>query len=77
MTDHPKGAILQRDKETYAIVPRTPVGIVTPDDLESLAKVARKYHRSDYCRNDSPVEYLCLEPALYDAQPGERKACSN
>ena len=43
MADHPKGAILQRDKQTYAIVPRIPVGILTPDDLESLAKVARKY----------------------------------
>ena len=43
MTDHPKGAILQRDKQTNAIVPRTPVGMLTPDDLESLASVARKY----------------------------------
>jgi len=39
----PKGAILQRDKKTYAIVPRTPVGVVTPDVLEALAKVGRKY----------------------------------
>ena len=39
----PRGAILQRDKETYAIVPRTPVGLVTPDDLERIANVARKY----------------------------------
>jgi NAD(P)H-nitrite reductase large subunit len=44
MVEHPKGAILQRDKETYAIVPRTPVGLVTPDDLEALAGVARKYN---------------------------------
>ncbi|NNL78195.1 MAG: NAD(P)/FAD-dependent oxidoreductase [Desulfobacterales bacterium] len=43
MNQHPTGAILQRDKQTYAIVPRTPVGIVTPDDLEALAGVARKY----------------------------------
>ena len=43
MDQHPTGAILQRDKKTYAIVPRTPVGLVTPDDLEALAKVARKY----------------------------------
>ena len=43
MGEHPTGAILQRDKETYAIVPRTPVGLVTPDDLEALAGVARKY----------------------------------
>ena len=52
MEDHPKGAILQRDKRTYAIVPRTPVGIVTPDDLESIARVARKYK--------VPVIYLLL-----------------
>ena len=44
MIEHPSGAILQRDKETYAIVPRTPVGLVTPDDLEALAGVARKYN---------------------------------
>ncbi len=43
MPDIPKGAILQRDKETYAIVPRTPVGLVSPNDLERIVKVARKY----------------------------------
>jgi NAD(P)H-nitrite reductase large subunit len=44
MPDHPKGAILQRDKTTYAIVPRTPVGLVRPEDLEVIAEVARKYN---------------------------------
>lgn len=39
----PKGAIIQRDKQTYAIVPRIPVGLVTPDLLENIARVARKY----------------------------------
>ncbi len=39
----PTGAILQRDKKTYAIVPRTPVGLVTPDILSKIADVARKY----------------------------------
>jgi len=43
MSDIPKGAILQRDKKTYAIVPRTPVGLVTPEELEAIANVARKY----------------------------------
>ncbi len=43
MSDVPKGAILQRDKKTYAIVPRIPMGILTPDILEKLARVARKY----------------------------------
>ena len=44
MPDIPRGAILQRDKETYAIVPRTPVGMLKPEDLEAITKVARKYH---------------------------------
>ena len=44
MPDTPRGAILQNDKETYAIVPRTPVGLVTPEDLERIVKVARKYN---------------------------------
>jgi len=38
-----KGAILQRDKKTYAIVPRTPAGMVSPEILEGLTKVVRKY----------------------------------
>jgi NAD(P)H-nitrite reductase large subunit len=43
MSKTPKGAILQRDKETYAIVPRIPMGVLTPEILENLAKVTRKY----------------------------------
>lgn len=43
MPDRPKGAIIQRDKKTYGVVPRTPLGIVTPDTLETIAKVVRKY----------------------------------
>jgi NAD(P)H-nitrite reductase large subunit len=41
--DTPKGAILQRDKETYAIVPRIPVGLLTPDNLDKLTLVIKKY----------------------------------
>ncbi len=43
MSDKPDGSILQRDKETYAIVPRTPAGLLTPEFLEQLAGVVRKY----------------------------------
>ena len=43
MSDEPNSAILQRDKKTYAIVPRTPVGLITPDELERIAAVARKF----------------------------------
>ena len=41
--EHLDGAILQRDRETYAIVPRTPLGMVTPQVLESIAQVVKKY----------------------------------
>lgn len=38
-----KGAILQRDHETYAIAPHLPCGVVAPDTLRTLADVAEKY----------------------------------
>jgi len=37
------GAILQRDGRTYAVTTRIPAGIVTPEDLEKIAKIGRKY----------------------------------
>jgi NAD(P)H-nitrite reductase large subunit len=43
MSDTPKGAFIQRDKVTYAIVPRSPMGLVTPETLEKIAGVAKKY----------------------------------
>jgi NAD(P)H-nitrite reductase large subunit len=43
MTD-PSGAILQRDGKTYAVTTRIPAGIVTPDQLETIAATGRKYH---------------------------------
>jgi NAD(P)H-nitrite reductase large subunit len=38
-----KGAILQRDKQTYAIAPHLPCGVATPETLRKLADVAEKY----------------------------------
>ena len=43
LKDGEKGAVLQRDKETYAIVPHVPLGVVTPDFLRKLAEIAEKY----------------------------------
>ncbi len=39
-----KGAIVQRDKETYAIAPHIPGGIIDPAGLRRIADVALKYH---------------------------------
>ncbi|OPX65604.1 NAD(P)/FAD-dependent oxidoreductase [Methanoregula sp. PtaB.Bin085] len=43
MTGSTKGALLQRDGKRYAVVTRMPAGIVTPDDLEKIAGIGRKY----------------------------------
>ncbi len=43
LKDGEKVAVLQRDKETYAIVPHFVLGLVTSDDLRKVADVADKY----------------------------------
>ena len=35
--------ILQKDKETVALIPEIKFGLMTPDDLEKIAAVTRKY----------------------------------
>lgn len=39
-----KGAIVQRDRENYAIAPHLVGGLVTPEQLRKLADVAEKYN---------------------------------
>lgn len=39
-----KGAVLQRDKETYAIAPHLTGGLITPEQLRKIADVAEKYN---------------------------------
>jgi len=43
LNDGEKGVVMQRDKETYAIVPHLPLGLVTPAQLRKIAEVAEKY----------------------------------
>ncbi len=38
-----KGAIPQRDKTTYAIAPHIPCGVISPEQLRTIADVAEKY----------------------------------
>jgi NAD(P)H-nitrite reductase large subunit len=38
-----KGAILQRDKESYAIAPHIPGGLISPELLRKIADVSEKY----------------------------------
>ena len=43
LKDGEKGAILQRDKETYAVAPHIPCGVVAPDTLRKITDAAEKY----------------------------------
>ena len=43
MTDTTYGAKLQRDGKTYAIQTRVPAGVVTPEELETIARVAKEF----------------------------------
>lgn len=38
-----KGAIVQRDRQSYAIAPHLPAGLATPEQLEQIAAVARRF----------------------------------
>jgi NAD(P)H-nitrite reductase large subunit len=44
LKDGDKGVIIQRDKQTYAVAPHIPCGVVTPETLRKLADVAEKYN---------------------------------
>ena len=43
LQDGQKGVIIQRDKQTYAVAPHIPCGVVSGDTLRKLAGVAEKY----------------------------------
>lgn len=43
LQDGEKGVILQRDKQTYAVAPHIPCGVISPDGLRKIADVAEKY----------------------------------
>jgi len=44
LKDGEKGVITQRDKQSYAIAPHIPCGVVQPETLRKLADVAEKYN---------------------------------
>jgi NAD(P)H-nitrite reductase large subunit len=44
LQDGEKGVVIQRDRETYAVAPHLPCGMVTPETLRKIADVAEKYN---------------------------------
>lgn len=44
LKDGESGAIIQRDKQTYAIAPHIPCGVITPEKLRKIADTAEKFN---------------------------------
>jgi NAD(P)H-nitrite reductase large subunit len=43
LQDGEKGVVIQRDRQTYAIAPHIPCGLITPELLRKIADVAERY----------------------------------
>ena len=68
MTQVPDGAILQRDEHTLAIVPRTPAGLITPEHLEAIARIALKYKVPQLkITSGQRIAMIGIEPGQYEA----------
>ncbi len=62
-----KGAIVQRDYETYAIAPHFPGGICTPQTLRKIADVAEKYNAKTLkCTSAQRIAIVGLRAADLD-----------
>ena len=71
----PKGAVLQRDKKTFAIVPHLPGGIVSSDQLRKIADVADKYKaQAIKCTSAQRIAVVGLERDVVDEAWGDFEA---
>lgn len=62
-----KAAILQRDKETYAVAPHIPGGIIDPTSLRKIAEVAEKYNAQALKRTSAQrIAIVGLKPEDLD-----------
>lgn len=67
LLDGHKGAVLQRDGQTYAIAPHLPCGVVTPDMLRKIADVAEKYGGVLKCTSAQRIAIIGLKKEDLDA----------
>lgn len=68
----PHGAVLQRDKATYAIVPHMPGGITNPATLRKIADIAEKYKAAALkCTSSQRIAIVGLKPEDVDKAWGD------
>jgi NAD(P)H-nitrite reductase large subunit len=67
-----KGAIPQRDNETYAVAPHIPCGLATPELLRRIADVAEKYQaKAIKITGATRIALIGLQEADIDSVWGE------
>ncbi|HVT82990.1 MAG TPA: NAD(P)/FAD-dependent oxidoreductase [Phycisphaerae bacterium] len=60
--DGHKGAVLQRDRKTYAVAPHLPCGLASPELLRKVADVAEKYHaKAIKCTSAQRIAIIGIE----------------
>lgn len=62
-----KGAIVQKDRQTYAITPHIPAGIVSVEQLRNIAAVAEKYRATIKVTSAQRLTIIGLEEEHLDA----------
>jgi NAD(P)H-nitrite reductase large subunit len=67
LKDGEKGVILQRDKQSYAIAPHIPCGLVTPELLERFAKIAKKYSVEMKITSAARIAFIGIKEEEVDA----------
>jgi NAD(P)H-nitrite reductase large subunit len=78
-----KGAIIQRDKETFAIAPHIAGGIIDPAGLRKIADVAEKYHAKVLkITSAQRIAIVGIDPkdiddAWKDMSPEQPSACAS
>ncbi len=67
LKDGEKGVILQRDRQTYAIAPHIPCGMVTPELLERFARIALKYSADLKITSAARIAFLGIKEEDVDS----------
>jgi NAD(P)H-nitrite reductase large subunit len=67
LQDGDRGVVLQRDRQTYAIAPHLPCGLVTPQALRRIADVAEHFGAKLKCTGAQRIAIIGLREEDVDA----------
>ena len=65
--DGEKGVVLQRDKQTYAVVPHLTCGLADPQTLRKIADVAQRHNLTIKVTSEQRIALIGVPPEKVDA----------